>query len=300
MNNFEINTTMNIIKKDPENIEIVKVGVINKYNGNEKTVIIPEKVNGLDTVEIGSSAFENNNKIEKIVLPKCVKQIDFNAFYNCTNLKEINLDDVEYIEVGAFNNTSIQNIYIKNLKELKSFAFSACKNLKEVIIEDSLKVVDENAFSGCMQLSKIILPETLAKIKSNAFDKCKNIKELKIPANVKIEKNSFDKKMEDLVFKITNNKKEEYDLAYLLKETKKMKKNEIEVFINKLLKEHKLDNFDPCAITDMNNITFNKENGELTWQCPRCGYCTYHLWNLLENKGKMIDNFNISGCSLCG
>ena len=70
-------------------------------------------------------------------------------------------------------------------------------------------------------------------------------------------------------------------------------------FIKKLLGEHKLDHFDTSNITDMNNIGFNKDNGEITWKCPRCGYCTFNLWDLLADNGKMIDNFDISGCGCC-
>ena len=49
-----------------------------KYRGTEERVTIP------DTVEVvGESAFENNQKVQFVVIPKSVKRLDAYVFWGC-------------------------------------------------------------------------------------------------------------------------------------------------------------------------------------------------------------------------
>ena len=88
-------------------------------------------------------------------------------------------------------------------------AFKDLKNLKEIIINDSVRVIEAQSFYGCSQLSSvklpkdlteiasevfydcsclenIILPETIRKIGSNAFTNCKSLKEIALPESIRI------------------------------------------------------------------------------------------------------------------
>ncbi len=260
-------------------------------------------------IEIDSSVFENNDRVETIKLPYSLKQIGTATFKDCINLREINLENITKMSLSSFENTKLEKVIINNISSICGNAFKDCSNLKEVVIKDGLKIIGGGAFKNCKNLEKISLPNTLEEIIDEAFANCDNIKEINIPDDVKIGKNSINKKYIPKSSKIKketqrtiieDTKNNNSLLNKLLKDTKKMNKNEIETYITELLKERKLDNFDTYDITDMNDISFNKENGEITWKCPRCGYCTFYLWDLLADNGKMIDNFNISGCGLCG
>lgn len=259
-------------------------------------------------IEIDSSVFENNDRIEKIKLPNSLKKIGTSTFKDCINLRDINLENIIEMSLSSFENTKIEKVIINNIPFIGGQAFKNCEKLKEVVINDGVKIIGAEAFKNCMNLEKIILPSTLEEIGEEAFANCDNIKEINIPDGAKIGKNSIDKKFirksskvkketEQII--IEDNKEKKSLLNKLLKDTKKMNKDEIEKYVNKLLKEHKLDNFDTSDITDMNVITFNKDNGEITWKCHKCGYCTSYLWDLLADKGKMIDKFDISGCGYC-
>ena len=55
-----------------------------KYRGTDTNVSVP------DTVEIiGESAFEDNTRIELVVLPNTVKKIEAYAFWGCDNLDTV-------------------------------------------------------------------------------------------------------------------------------------------------------------------------------------------------------------------
>lgn len=75
---------------------------ITKYNGTASEVIIPDKIGGEYVLCIGEGAFEASTA-SKIVIPECVKKIDWFAFRSCTQLTEISIPaSVSKIEYGAF------------------------------------------------------------------------------------------------------------------------------------------------------------------------------------------------------
>ena len=59
----------------------IENGVLKKYSGTEKNVIIPDGVTG-----IGDSAFAYCRDITNIMIPDSVTSIGERAFQNCSNL----------------------------------------------------------------------------------------------------------------------------------------------------------------------------------------------------------------------
>lgn len=50
--------------------------IITKYTGNEKEVVIPNKINNISVTKIGNETFVNNESVEKIVIPSSVNSIE--------------------------------------------------------------------------------------------------------------------------------------------------------------------------------------------------------------------------------
>ncbi len=73
--------TPSVYAQDDENDFIIADGVLEKYNGTDSEVVIPEGV----TV-IGKKAFERNKTIKKVTLPSTLTTIDDYAFQYCANL----------------------------------------------------------------------------------------------------------------------------------------------------------------------------------------------------------------------
>ena len=66
------------------------------------------------------------------------------------------------------------------------FPNSANKNIKEIILPETVSVIKENAFRDCEGLEKINLPKNLFTLEAGAFASCVNLKEITLPENLKI------------------------------------------------------------------------------------------------------------------
>ena len=65
-------------------------------------------------------------------------------------------------------------------------AFRRLKNITEVKLPDTIKIIDDEAFSCCGGLVSIILPDGLTELGKSAFAYCKNLTEINLPDTVKI------------------------------------------------------------------------------------------------------------------
>ena len=99
--------------------------------------------------ETGTYTFYQCYKLEDIVIPETLKTISELDFYNCYNLKTINLSNVESI---------------------KQSAFSGCYNIKKVE-SDKVTAIGNGAFNGCRSLTSAKLPSCNS-LGSIAFDSC--------------------------------------------------------------------------------------------------------------------------------
>lgn len=101
-------------------------------------------------IEIADHAFEGNNYIIEVTLPKSVRVIGKGAFEYCRNLRKVDFSDTEII---------------------KPFAFYGCLSLKSFVSADNLRELGERAFEKCYTLYSIRLPKTLEKTGKNVFTK---------------------------------------------------------------------------------------------------------------------------------
>lgn len=121
-----------------------------KYRGTEERVTIP------DTVEVvGESAFENNQKVQFVVIPKFVKRLDAYVFWGCNNLEEVVLG--------------------KGLTAVDEYSFAGCTGLKQITIPENIQSIDAQAFAGCVNLTDIYIPATVTGIAEDAFLNCDNV-----------------------------------------------------------------------------------------------------------------------------
>lgn len=176
-----------IIKKDGFIIEKA-TGIIKEYNGNESALIIPEQINGICVKAIGSYAFSGNEIITDIVIPSSVEKIESGAFYECSNIKNIELinSNLEYIGDSAFAGCeNLTNIIIpESVKYIDKYAFQKCKSLKEVAIPKNIKSIGSSTFEECSNLLNVKFSEGLETINSYAFRNCENLKEINLPDSV--------------------------------------------------------------------------------------------------------------------
>lgn len=122
----------------------------NFYIGGEKVIdlIIPEGV-----TSINKYVFRYYEALESVHIPKSVTKIGASAFYGCSNLSSV------VIENGS------------GLNVINSSAFSGCSSLKEADFKDCIELttLGASAFSGCTSLERVNLHSSVETIGNNVF-----------------------------------------------------------------------------------------------------------------------------------
>lgn len=153
-------------------------------------------------VGVNSYCFTNAKKLKHVKLPKTIKSIGHRAF-ECTSLSNINLpsgvteiescafdgtklrsidlpSSITIISHGAFASTLLESIVLPpKVIEIESRAFSRCKNLRYVELNEGLEKIGWYSFEGT-KILRIELPASIKNIGNFAFPKC--LREIKCNA----------------------------------------------------------------------------------------------------------------------
>ena len=165
-------------------------------------VVIPETANGYTVTGIGSYSF-NGCYFTNITIPQTVSFIGNLAFFQCWNLKEIDIPQkvvlgystfsrcerlthvsisCDQIPSGCFNECS-QLYSIELLSPVKSVGFAAfawCSALVSITFPAGLELIEEQAFLQCVNLRSVVLPSSLTKIDASAFFECTSLRDVVI------------------------------------------------------------------------------------------------------------------------
>lgn len=163
-------------------------GIITEYSGDSLYLKIPEKVNGIQVKDIAECLF-SDLKIYGLILPDTmtflgdmslwngsshqsfiygndyinfitgnnIKTLGASAFQGCSNLREVNLPNLEVIGGNAFDGTSISGVTFPKVTTLLTDAFYFAIQLREVYLPQCQKIFD-GAFRECRQLVHVYLP----------------------------------------------------------------------------------------------------------------------------------------------
>ena len=121
----------------------IRGGVLEKYNGPETNVVIPDNV-----VEIGYSAFGGCKGIKSVIIPNSVKRIEADAFIGCEELSSIDIPD--------------------SVTFIGNRAFALCDNLEYVHISENATCIGERAFSAG-KFRKVNIPDSIERLGKSAF-----------------------------------------------------------------------------------------------------------------------------------
>lgn len=123
--------------------------VLEKYLGNEETVVIPDMIEGKPVTKIGKDCFELNKTIKTVVLTANIECIGKYAFDGCDNLGEV---------YGG-----------EKVSILCASAFARCENLRRVEIGNKLEQIGNFAFRNCESLTSLATQENILYIGYCAF-----------------------------------------------------------------------------------------------------------------------------------
>ena len=136
------------------------------------------------------------DEIKKVIVENGVTRIGRYDFYNCTNLTEVDLSNVQTLKnIGdnAFANcSSLSTVKLPMNGELEwidtnafGFVDGSAPKIREIKIPASVKVIHGHVFNGCKQLENVEFAEDseLETIYWNVFDST-SLKKITIPASV--------------------------------------------------------------------------------------------------------------------
>jgi len=191
----------------PSTLLIIETAALSGYQGSELNL-----PNNLE--EIRSGAFQNMDNLTSVTIPATVKKIGSSAFGNCDKLATVFFmpgSRLEEIGGSAFAGTAITEISVPDnvnvmgssvfascysltkvilpaaLTEIPVGIFRDCGNLKEVVIQDRVTLIDQVAFANS-GIEEITLPDSLLTIGRDAFQTCLKLTTVNISENSRLDK----------------------------------------------------------------------------------------------------------------
>ena len=135
-----------------------KTGTITDYSGSSN-VIVPNKINGIDVVNIGKRAFYNKG-LTSVYINSSIKIIEEEAFMN-NNITSVTIEGNPIIKEKAFMNNFIESIDIKSA----TYGIDSFKN--NLLNEENAYFVNDNTLVSYGGYSKnIIIPSSIEKIEA--------------------------------------------------------------------------------------------------------------------------------------
>lgn len=144
-----------------------------------ESIVLPDNV-----TEIEHDAFWSCRELSNVTIPDGVKRIGQFSFLSTPKLKNVTIPrSMNTIEKYAFGSANgLTEIRIPgNIKAIEDGAFSYCANLASITIENGVESIGEIVFQQCKKLASIVLPESASSIGEFCFNGCDNLTNIQMP-----------------------------------------------------------------------------------------------------------------------
>ena len=107
----------------------------------------------------------NGRLVEDMVIPAETEKIEYAAFFNCTCLKSVTIEN--------------------GVKNIVGFTFMNCSSLESIVIPNSITNIGVATFANCPNLTSIDMPDGITNIAQNTFQNCTSLVSIEIPRDIK-------------------------------------------------------------------------------------------------------------------
>ena len=95
------------------------------------------------------------------------------------------IPDSAFSEQKWSDSKELKSIVIPDsITRIGDCAFFGCENLTSIVLPDSITEIGEYAFYGCEKLTSIIIPNSVVEIGQAAFECCKSLKTITLPESL--------------------------------------------------------------------------------------------------------------------
>jgi hypothetical protein len=130
----------------------------------------------VDGTEIGKGAFSGCKNLKLVCLSDQLFAIETLAFWQCVALKEIYIpSSISRIGCSAFEGCGLTKIDLSDcslLHKIQPETFKRCRNLREVLLPESLTEIGDEAFESCRNLETVDIPSNVRRIGTRTFADC--------------------------------------------------------------------------------------------------------------------------------
>lgn len=151
------------------------------YRGTGTHVTIPDGIQF-----IADATFMHCEEMTHVTIPDSVAYIGCEAFFGCQNLARVEMGNLSFIDDQAFADTA----WICSITDENGFMiYDSCLLRYEgkeenVMIPDSVMVINTRAFLDCDFIRNILIPNSVTLIGREAFSGCTSLVVLVIPDSV--------------------------------------------------------------------------------------------------------------------
>lgn len=136
---------------------------------------IPARIEGVPVIGISGGAFSFDTELTAVIIPSQIRYFDDNAFYGCTSLSAVYIDDLsswsENVFVSVESNPlyyahdlyvsgkKVTSLVFEEATNILSFAFSGV-NVGSVEIKEGVAYLGKGVFSGVTNQTDILIRDT--------------------------------------------------------------------------------------------------------------------------------------------
>lgn len=157
--------------------------------------------------DIFAKTFYNCVNLKQIELPDTLTSIGTEAFANCTSLQSIDIKNTKYISNDAFAGcVNLAAIDLKRVESIGGNAFINCESLQSADLTGA-KTVGGGAFTNCVSLSSVMFSDALVELGGDVLSGCPSIKKLALSPSTLIGGSplGLGEGLEELILPIVKN-----------------------------------------------------------------------------------------------
>ena len=139
---------------------------------------VKEYIIGENVTSIGSYAFYDCSDLTSVTIPNSVTSIGFASFEGCSGLTSVNILDIPaWCKVSFAYSSSNPLYYAKHL-------FIDGKEVKDLIIPNSVTSIGGSTFYGCSGLTSVTIPNSVTSIGTYAFSGCSDLSKVTLNSTI--------------------------------------------------------------------------------------------------------------------